>query len=341
MVIEQLYAPRHQFGLTTPLKSLWAMGLARLAAQANFEDLGQEEGDSAQWFGGTRAVSLSNPLINNKGHCSMLIDDHIKMAANDFYSYYARRKSLKSIDFDRYRKIRSDSPKKLRDHIYWDTVEDEFETIWNAGTSSLGARLQHWGVYINPRWVRSHADHLSKLPSYLLSYQLRIWFKALDTDRQLDTMNITPLESRPAEFAKTCYLCWGGREPYKPGDNIPHIYGNCPVAFAARDKFYRLHRIRFDHDFKANLLLTPPHTKHPSATQACVVFNYALWDVRRRVFKQDDQRPPLNTAINRIVNFANTLLTLHKIRLKPPPAATTTGTKSPRSRTSSTGLEAA
>ena len=47
-------------------------------------------------------------------------------------------------------------------------------------------------------------------------------------------MNITPPNKRPAEFKKTCYLCWGGRELHKPGDNIPHIYGaNCPVANAA------------------------------------------------------------------------------------------------------------
>jgi len=319
MVIEHLFAPRHHFGLTTPLRCLWATGLARLAAQADFDDLGQEDGNESTWIGGNRAISLSNPQVNAKDHHSMLISDHIKKAANDFYSYYARRKSLMNINFARYHKIRNDSPKKLRDHIYWDTVEDENETIWNNGLRSLGARLQHWGIHINPQWVRSHSDHLNKLPCYLVSYQLRIWFKALNTDRQLDTMRITPTDRRPAEFQKTCHLCWGGKEPDKPGDNIPHIFGaNCPVALTARAKFYNLHQIRYACDFRANLLLTPPFTKHPSSTQACVIFNYALWDLRRRVFQQDDQRPPFNTAVNRIVTFANTLLTLHKIKLKPP-----------------------
>jgi ribonuclease HI len=267
------------------------MGLARFVAQVDFEDLRQADGDDAIWWHGVRAVSYSAPRVNANDaiHHTMLIKDHIKIAANDFFSYHARRKSVHSINFDRYQAIGDSDRKFLRQHIYRDTVEAQFEEKWNEGKQSLKARLIHWDLDVDPRWVRSHADHLSKLPSYLLAFQLRLWFKAVDTDRQLSTMQIIPHDPRPLSARRTCFLCWGGADPPKPGDNIPHLYGtDCFIAHSARKKFYRKHRIRLECNFEENLLLTSPHLKHPSSTQAAVVFNYA-----------------------------NTLLTLHKIRIKP------------------------
>jgi ribonuclease HI len=283
--------------------------------------LRQADGNDATWWHGVRAVSYSAPQINAKDAMlhTMLINDHIKIAANDFFSYHARRKSIHSINFDRYQAIGDSDRKFLRRHIYRDTIEAQFDEKWNEGEKSLEARLQHWGFDIDPRCVRSHADHLSKLPSYLIAFQLRLWFKAVDTDRQLSTMQIFPNDPRPASARRTCFLCWGGAVPPKPGDNIPHLYGTeCSIAHSARRKFYRKHRIHPGCSFEDNLLLTSPHLKHPSSTQAAVVFNYALWDLRRRVFRQEHQQAPAETAIDRVYDYANTLLTLHKIRIKPP-----------------------
>ena len=310
-----LISPKHNLGLSQPLRDPWAANLAALASQFDFTSV------SACPF-----VMIPNKhyLNSHDSRCpeelrdtrewnTLLIDDHITSAALDIMNTIAPRDPDNNVDMTHYDVSKyKHKHKTLRRKLYklallgWqdEQIDDITEKLIRRDmTEGNTDANDHTHTYA----LLDNCQHLlPSLPANIHNHHRLIIFNSLATDCRRDKPTGALPSRGPTGNPHPCYFC--GEGP----DHLTHIHSTCTVIRAARNTFSRAIGLDLGHE-RADYGLTrptptPPPPEHVTqrTTNATFIFNWAMWSSRRTHFTQIDHYEHITTASNHISTFAIT-----------------------------------
>ena len=327
-----LITPSTKFGLTSPLRDIWALNITTLASQFNFSSL----------EGATTATAPGLEYLTTPGEWNGLaIDAHIACAAldlvNNIIPHKDGRFDIAPLDVSKYKPHRQQA--QLRRKIYKLAL-----TAYDIDTEeNLSEKMSRMNMHPDPskpltpaQNFQLHGHNIHRLiPPHFRITQRSLIFNALATDTRIKP----PLKQRgPPSNPHPCYICRHGP------DTISHIFGQCPGVTSARSAFGRRIGITLKSDPKHFGLACraaptpqpgnadeidpsmdapnpPSHNplRYTRRTNATIIFNYTVWHSRRTFFKTRHTHTTTDTTHNRLLEQA----TMYWNRYTPAPWHTT------------------
>jgi hypothetical protein len=283
------------FALSRPLKDLWAINMAFLAAPFNLERSHQAPTPE---LGDFSSVALYRGLDN-----TLQTSDHRAYCAFAFLEDYAPR-AQGLLNLDKLPGPAKAAPRRkwIYDLLACNGYKDPREHKRHA--TSLQAKL---GKALGCRpsaplasHLTSHANKTTNLISPARwNTQVRLTFNALPFDKRraqahMQVPNRAALEGGPPF---PCWICGVGE------DSMGHVYGECEVVNKARAKFGEQAGCVLPDGLTTALLAFKP-ADTPLATIAIVAFNYSVWYTRTHFFCTLAHTQPPEQAEDRLVGNA-------------------------------------
>lgn len=292
---------RHM-GFRTPLRDLWAAGIASLTKGIDFTA-----------FHGREHPPLlpHKPYLDNHNWHSMHIEDHRDAASLDILHHDDMR-DINGLVITNFHG--SEQSKRVYDAAI---TQGFLPEVMSTGTNvrdrtSLPSKLSRtWGLtggYAEA--LRENALDIGKwIPAIYISNHIKLLFNALATDDKRYRRGGAGDADRIAT-GMPCYLCGEGR------DTTHHIFARCEVIRQARHIF--LHEVKCCfvgiETYPAEVLATatyPINTFPPALINALISFNYATWEHSRSYFRSRIDTPPIHEGARRIATYATSLWIMH------------------------------
>ena len=284
------------FALARPLKDLWALNMAFLAAHFGMEASHQSP---TPVLGEYTRVAVYKGLDR-----TLRTDDHRAYCAFAFMEDYAPRGHGQLLDLAKLPpKSRAAARRKwIYDHLVGNGYKGarEYRSFSTSIQVKLGKALKSPPSVVMAGHLVAHA----KLASALLSparwnVQVRLTFNALPFDErraqaQMEVKDRT-VGGRGSPFP--CWIC--GDET----DSMTHVMGDCVVVNRAKTKFGLAIGCALQPGLEAALLAFRP-TSNQLATLATCAFNYAVWHLRTHFFCTLSAPPGVEQSVDRIVEHA-------------------------------------
>ena len=264
-----LISPKHNLGLSQPLRDTWAANLAALASQFDFTSIGT---CSFAMLPGKHYLNSDDPRCpheqrDTREWNTLLIDDHIASAALDIMNTIAPRDTDNNIDLTHF-DVSKYKHKTLRRKIYklallgWqdEQIDDITEKLIRRGmTDGNTDANDHTHTYA----LLDNCQHLlPSLPANIHNHHRLIIFNSLATDCRRDKPTGALPSRGPIDNPHPCYFCGTGP------DHLNHVHSECAIIRAARNTFSRAIGLNLGHE-RADFGLTrpipsppPPSTSH-------------------------------------------------------------------------------
>ena len=223
---DQLIQPRSRFGTGTPVKDLWSVSIANLAAQA----------DLNQWDGATQ-VEPSNKFRN-----AMRMASHVQAAGADFVFIFLNTCESEGVPpkFVASRFVRENKAKMRRlilDYI----LLHEYRSQQDLGTQRALARRGLPSDQVAVDYLHSHYAQASpNLPPRCRRVLFQMVTNSLATQRRVMVIHTPQKDLRDLQPRPLCLLCKEGT------DDAEHIYGECSVVREAREIYSDLIEVSLD-----------------------------------------------------------------------------------------------
>ena len=291
---------RDMFGPHTPLKDLWSINMAFLAAPFPLEDSHRQPlpvmGDYSRvtkfdWRG------TPNPSDHQAYAGFVLLEDHAP-----------RRHGL--IDLGKLPP--PDKTRARRAWVYHQFVmsdrrkERESPKSKTSLPSKLGRLLGHPPDKAYMIHIRAHAKLVAKLvtPAKWNTF-LRLVFNALPFDVRRKAAQMEVRRGGERRLLLSCYLCGAGE------DSVRHVYGECAVVRRARAQVAEAADCELGDTLEHATLVTPPPSRTlPSLLT--VVFNWTVWHLRTAFFRTLSTPPLYSQAAQKICNWTLSHLPVSK-----------------------------
>ena len=223
---DHLIQPRSRFGSGTPVKDLWSISIANLAAQS----------DLNQWDGATQ-VEPTNKFRND-----MRMASHAQAAGADFVFIFLNTCELEGVPpiFVASRFMR-DNKAEMRRLILDYILLHEYRSQQDLG---MRRALRRRGLpcdQVAVDFLHSHyAIASSKLPPRCRRVLFQMVTNSLATQRRAMVIHAPEKEVRDLLQRPPCLLCRAGT------DDAEHIYGDCAVVREARAIYSDLIKVSLD-----------------------------------------------------------------------------------------------
>jgi ribonuclease HI len=294
-----LVTSRDKGGPSVPLKDIWSTNVSMLAATYDLEDSndsqlpamgykGHRHWPLTQWRGGAM-----NGCMSPEGHAAysafVVLEDHVD------------RRQGGDINIDKLPPV-SQGPKRRR-FLYNMLAASGYKGSRSdpKKATSLNSKINKFvaGSGLGQCFVAQAGVVAQALTPAVWNTQLRLVFNALPFDCRRASARMDP-EPRPSPLTDSdyhCYFCGAGE------DSTTHVYADCPVVRAARNRMGRMFGCNLGHDMSTTLLAFPVvHNKAVALAITC--FNWAVWTERTQYLPTLHHTPSQAHMVNRICNRA-------------------------------------
>ena len=223
---DQLIQPRSRFGTGTPVKDLWSVSIANLAAQS----------DLNQWDGATQ-VEPTNKFRN-----AMRMGSHVQAAGADFVFIFLNTCELDGVPpiFVASRFVRKNKA-TMRRLILDFILRHEYRSQQDLGTRRALERRRLPCDQVAVEYFHSHyALASSNLPPRCRRVVFQMVTNSLATQRRAMVIHAPKKKVRDLQQRPLCLFCREGT------DDAEHIYGDCSVVQEAREIYSDLIGVSLD-----------------------------------------------------------------------------------------------
>ena len=223
---DQLIQPRSRFGTGTPVKDLWSVSIANLAAQS----------DLNQWDGATQ-VEPTNKFRN-----AMRMGSHVQAAGADFVFIFLNTCELDGVPpiFVASRFVRKNKA-TMRRLILDFILRHEYRSQQDLGTRRALERRRLPCDQVAVEYLHSHyALASSNLPPRCRRVVFQMVTNSLATQRRAMVIHAPKKKVRDLQQRPLCLFCREGT------DDAEHIYGDCSVVQEAREIYSDLIGVSLD-----------------------------------------------------------------------------------------------
>ena len=294
-----LTTPTTYFGFKQPLRDLWATMMSRLASHSN--SLLNHDGKYIAYIPDKR-------YLEEKSWASSHISDHRDAAALEYLNYHRTRPvtgHFAGLIYTHNLNSPTTTPTIIRKTIYADCVLRGLSSMrWSLTAEdppapSLAAKFKSYG------FPASAADQLflaaekvlPSIPDCIRTHHIKMLLGGLATDSKMARKRMDPPQRGPASNPYPCHFCHTGP------DKSTHIFSACPITTTARNLFHSNIGIPNDTSIRFVSLASPSATQL-KATNAILIFNWHLWDLRIRVFEHPHKTFDFDQAVKIIADFA-------------------------------------
>jgi ribonuclease HI len=294
-----LTTPTTYFGFKQPLRDLWATMVSRLASHS--KTLLDHDGKYI-------ASIPDKRFLEEKSWASSHISDHRDSAALEYLNFHRTRPvagHFAGLIFTHNLTSPATTPTIIRKTIYGDCVlRGMSSTRWSLTKEdpiapSLAAKFKSYNfpAAAADQLFMAAEKILPSIPDCFRTQHIKMIFGGLATDSKMARKNMEPLRRGPDSNPYPCHFCGTGP------DKSTHIFSACPVTTAARNAFHSKIGINGDTSIRFVSLASPAATQL-KATNAVLIFNWHLWDLRIRVFEHPHKTFDLDQAVKIIADFA-------------------------------------
>jgi ribonuclease HI len=275
---------RRNFGLSVPLKDLWAVNLTLLGAHF---DLDRSSGHAEVNLGTYQRVIKHGYLDS-----SMRPDEHAAHAAFVFLHDYAPRSHGGQL-IDLGALPGQDKPARRRSWFYRVLATEGYFLPRSAkayGTSlpsKVGKLLKIPADSVLASHILAHARAISsRLSPAKWDFQIRLVFNALPfLDRR------SKYGAAPSDHL--CFLCGKGK------DSVSHVFNDCQVVQEARAMVSARTECWLPDGLSSAILAFPP-TSSSVRAPLMITFNWSVWTLRLRFFSTLLTPPDARSSASRI-----------------------------------------
>jgi ribonuclease HI len=294
-----LTTPTTYFGFKQPLRDLWASMMSRLASRST--TLLNHDGKYIAYMHDKRYLEDSN-------WASSHISDHRDSAALEYLNYHRTRPvagNFAGLIYTHSLTSPTTTPTIIRKTIYSDCVLRGLSSMrWSLteedpSAPTLAAKFKSYGfpAAAADQLFMAAEKILPSIPDSFRTHHIKLLLGGLATDSKMARKKMEPLQRGPDTNPYPCHFCSTGP------DKSTHIYSACPVTTAARNAFHTRIGIPCDTSIRFVSLSSPAATQL-KATNAIIIFNWHVWDLRVRVFEHPHKTYDFDQAVKIIADFA-------------------------------------